>query len=91
MRGLEKVDMKRGQIYRQIYRQTDIATTRKNRPKGRFFENTYLIPYTKQYIRVVTLPNSATELGIRNTKYCIVYTKLHVIVKGCFKMRGTQS
>ena len=35
MRGLEKVDMKRGQIYRQ----TDIATTRKNWPKGRFFEN----------------------------------------------------
>ena len=39
MRGLEKVDMKRGQIYRQIYRQTDIATTIKNWPKGRFFEN----------------------------------------------------
>ena len=25
--------------YRQIDRQTDIATTRKNRPKGRFFDN----------------------------------------------------
>ena len=30
--------MKRGQIYRYIDRQTDIATSRKNRPKGRFFE-----------------------------------------------------
>ena len=34
MRGLKKVDMKRGHI--DIY--MDIATTRKNWPKGRFFE-----------------------------------------------------
>ena len=39
MRGLEKVDMKRGQTDRQ----TDIATTRKNRPKtkGQLFENQF--------------------------------------------------
>ena len=43
MRGLGKVDMKRGQtdrdIYIYVYPDLDIATTRKNRPKGRFFEN----------------------------------------------------
>ena len=39
MRGLEKNRMGRGQTRTQTDRQTDIATTRKNRPKGRFFEN----------------------------------------------------
>ena len=35
MRGLKKIAWE-GDT--QTYRQTDIATTRKNRPKGRFFE-----------------------------------------------------
>ena len=35
MRGLEKNRMGRGQTHKHA----DIATTRKNRPKGRFFEN----------------------------------------------------
>ena len=39
MRGLEKNCMGRGQTDRHTDRQADIATTRKNRPKGRFFEN----------------------------------------------------
>ena len=34
--------MGRGQTNKQTNRQTDIATTRKNWPKGRFFENTLL-------------------------------------------------
>ena len=38
MRGLEKNCMERGQTKRH----TDIATTRKNQPKGRFFENVCL-------------------------------------------------
>ena len=38
MRGLEKNCMGRGQD--TYIWGTDIATTRKNRPKGRFFENT---------------------------------------------------
>ena len=38
MRGLKKNCMGRGQTDRKTHRQTDIATTRKNRPKGRFFE-----------------------------------------------------
>ena len=39
MRGLEKDRMGRGQTDKEINRHTDIATSRKNRPKGRFFEN----------------------------------------------------
>ena len=42
MKGLEKNCMGRGQTNKQINRHTDIATTRKNRPKGRFFENCFI-------------------------------------------------
>ena len=43
MRGLKKNYMKRGHIDRQ----TDIADTRKNRPKGRFFENRNVLKAAK--------------------------------------------
>ena len=51
MRGLKKYCMGRGQTDRHQHRQTDIATTRKNRPKGRVFENgrTVMVTWSQMY------------------------------------------
>ena len=48
--------MGRGQTHRQTDRQTDIATTRKNWPKGRFFENKTLWNFQVEMKRIDQVP-----------------------------------
>ena len=65
MRGLGKNCIGRGQTDRQTHRQTDIATTRKNWPKGQFFENIYIL--TLDHSRVYFLLLLTLERCVHNT------------------------